>query len=238
MLQVKAEFDIRGLKAKTERETRRLAFSTARALNETIKRVQLEERANLETEFTIRQPRFMERRIKIFTFASPKRGFPFAEIGIDPKPRLILGLFEKGGKRRPFKGKRRVAVPITGGPARPTFAQTVPAELRLGKLRFRRHRTRTGKFQFKGPKRTFILRGGDTRTPGVYIRGGALKTRGRKRFVGRGGRLLESTTNVRLLYKFEEPPTLKPRLGFVELARQVIREEWPRQFNAAFRRRG
>jgi hypothetical protein len=40
-VQVKAQIDTKALKARTQRETKRLAFSTAQALNETAKKSRL-----------------------------------------------------------------------------------------------------------------------------------------------------------------------------------------------------
>ncbi len=212
-MEIRVQIDSKALKARTEREAKRLAFSTAQALNETAKEIQTAERVNLDRKFTIRRAGFMYRLIKI---ASPRKGRPFAEISIDPtKKRVLLGIFEKGGEKKPEKGKS-VAVPVTGGPARPTFRQPVREEMTFKGLRFRRHVTAKGKVQWKGLNRTFIIRG-----LGVFQRV--------------GGKVKNSTT--RLIYAFAKHPRLKAVLEFTEIATRVFNREFEGQFRKAFNRK-
>jgi len=122
---------------------------------------------------------------KIRAFASPRKGPPFAEVAIDPtKKRVLLGIFEKGGEKEPAKGKT-VAVPLTGGPARPSFSQPVQEEFTFRKLRFRRHNTKSGKVQWKGEQRTFII-------PGLGVL---------QRVAGKA-----KSSAARLIYAFEQRP--------------------------------
>jgi hypothetical protein len=221
-MRIDVKFDTSALKAKTERETKRLAYNTAQALNETAKAVQLEERANLDRKFTIRKPAFMYRLIKIFTFASAKLGRPFVEIGIDPtKSRVLLGLFEKGGEKQPVKGKS-VAVPLTGGPARPSFPQSVAAAFRFTALRLHRRGGRKVKRfhpsalapapapQFIGAQRTFQIP-----KLGIFQR------------IAEG---------LRGVYLYVRRPKLDARLDFFKIAKQTIAREWPVQFRKAYRK--
>jgi hypothetical protein len=206
---IKVQIDTKALKARTEREAKRLAFSTAQALNETAKEIQTAERVNLDRKFTVRKAGFLYRLIKITAFASPRKGRPFAEVAIDPtKKRVLLSLFEKGGEKEPTKGKS-VAVPLTGGPARPSFGQPVQDEFTFRKLRFRRRRTKTGKVQWKGEKRTFIILG-----LGVLQRvGGKAKS-----------------SAAKLIYAFERRPRLKALLDFTEIAVRTFNREFSHQF--------
>lgn len=207
-MKINVKFDTRGLKARTEREAKRLAFNTAQALNETIKEIQVAERINLERKFTLRRPTFMHRLIKIFHFASARKGKPFAEVGIDEKRRVLLSQFEKGGIKKPVKGAT-VAVPITGEAARPRFAEPVPERFAFRRLRLRRRKTKTGP-QFLGKEGTFIIP-----DVGVFRR------------VGR---------TISLLYGFVRRPRLDPILEFRKVAERTFRKEWPIQFKRAFRR--
>jgi len=233
-VRIDLKFDDRVLRQRMTNRAKRLAYNGAQALNETAKAVQLEERANLDRKFTIRKATFMYRLIKFLTFASARQGRPYAEIGVDPtKRRVLLGFFEKGGVKPPAVGKS-VGVPVTGGPARPSFRQSVKPALWLQRLQLRRHVTSTGKTQFKGLLRSFLLRavGGRLKYPGVFVRGGAPKTERRaKRFKG-----LVSKTAINLLYLFVPHPKLDARLKFFDVAKQVIAREWPEQFRRAFRR--
>jgi hypothetical protein len=216
-VQIKVQIDTKTLKARTEREAKRLAFSTAQALNETAQEIQTAERVNLDRKFTVRKAGFLYRLIKITAFASPRKGRPFAEVAIDPtKKRVLLGIFERGGEKEPAKGKS-VAVPLTGGPARPSFTQPVAEEFTFRKLRFRHHRTKTGKLQWKGEQRTFII-------PGL----GVLQRVGGK----------AKSSAAKLIYAFQRRPRLKALLNFTEIAVRTIRIEWHKQFERVYKRRG
>ena len=71
---IKFDIDVRGLEARTLLESKRLAYSTATAINRTMLEIQREERAELDRRFTIRKNDFMYRLIKIFTFAKVFKG--------------------------------------------------------------------------------------------------------------------------------------------------------------------
>lgn len=207
-MRINVQFDTRALKVRTEREIKRLAFNTAQALNETAKEIQTAERVNLDRRFTLRRATFMYRLVKIFHFASARKGKPFAEVGIDNKKRVLLSQFEKGGIKKPVKGGA-VAVPITGEAARPRFAEPVPERFAFRRLRFRKRKTKSGP-QFVGKEGTFIL-------PGVGV-----------------FRRVERT--ISLLYGFVRRPRLDPILEFRKIAERTFRVEFPKQFRRAFRR--
>lgn len=211
-MRVDVKFDTRALKVRTAREAKRLAFNTAQAINETLKEIQVEERINLERKFTLRKTTFIHRLVKILRFASARKGVAFGEIGIDPKKkRVLLGLFEKGGTRPAFKGKR-VAVPITGGPARPTFRESIRPAFRFTALRLRRPRKRRGAGASRrlGQQQTFQIP-----RVGVFQRIGE---------------------KVRPVYLFIRGPQLDKGLNFIRIARRVINREWPKQFARAYRK--
>ncbi len=225
-MRINVSFDTSALKAKTDREIKRLAYNTAQALNETAKSVQLAERANLDRKFTIRKPTFMYRLIKIFKFASARQGRPFVEIGVDSlKQRVLLSFFEKGGIKQPAKGKS-VGVPVTGEAARPTFRQSVIPQLQIGKLRFRGRKTKSGKIQWKGLYRTFII------PLGNYA---GRNRKGQGQIPGPG--ILQRTAEgIRRIYLFVRRPKLQEVLNFTETAIKTIEKEWPEQFRRAYRK--
>lgn len=150
------QIDPSALTARTLREAKNLAYSTSQALNAVAKDVQTAERVHLDQTYHLRKAGFMYRLIKIFQFSSARQGIPFVEIGIDSKTRVLLGIFEKGGAREPFKGKN-VAVPITGSEARPSEMSTIPGEFTFQKMKFKKHVTATGKEQWKGENGTFLI---------------------------------------------------------------------------------
>jgi hypothetical protein len=117
------------------------------------------------------------------------------------------------GRRK--KGKS-VAIPLTGGPAHSSFKQPVQEEFTFRKLRFRRHTTKTGKVQWKGEQRTFII-------PGL----GVLQRVGGK----------AKSSVAKLTYAFQRRPHLKALLDFTETAVRTFHRELERQLRKAFGRR-
>lgn len=209
-MRVDVKIDTSGLKLRIPRERRRLAFNTAQALNETAKAIQTAERVNLDRKFTIRRAGFMYRLIKIVRFANARQNRPFVEVEIDPtKAGVILSKLEKGGVKETSFGQK-VAVPITGTAARPSFRQLIPPAFRRSRLTFRPKRTKAGGELLKGPRRTFLVKG-----------------------VGIIQRIGEAT---QLIYLFKRRPKLKPSLEFIDTALQTFRKEWPKQLARAYRR--
>ncbi len=132
------DFDISRLISNLDAQGKNLAYSTAQALNDTAKEAQADERERVQQVFTVRNPQFILRLIKIGQFASVKSNRPFVDIFIDQRPlksKVLLPIFERGGEKTSDFGGN-VAVPITGGPARPTFATPVAPRWRVPALRF------------------------------------------------------------------------------------------------------
>jgi hypothetical protein len=230
---------------------KRVAFAIVNTLNATAKAIQKAEVAAVQRDFTVRKPGFIlgtdgkAGQAAVIRaagggsgFASVSAGRFEARIAVGQKPRLFLSGFETGEERRPFKGKN-VAVPITGGPARPTFRSSVPAELTFKGLSLRRVTargqqkrkrrsqvtlrpsvTRTGKVQWKGAHRTFLL-AETAKAP----RGGVFQR------VGPG------RDDIRMVYSFKPPKRLPRRLHFIrtgeEIARRVYAATLQREVNAA-----
>lgn len=209
---IKVQVDSSALYARMKDGQRRLAFDVEQGLRETALLFQKDIRARVRSIMTIRKPDFIDREIAKIIFPSVKQGRAWTEVYVDQKKRLLLAEFEAGGPRLPFKG-RRVAVPLTGSPARPTFQESVPEEFTIQGLRlfrgaaaakrakgttrrkrttvtFGAHRTIMGKVQFKGADRTFVT------DSGIYQRVGT----------GRG--------DIRKLYSFKEHVELDAGLGF------------------------
>lgn len=219
-MRIDLKVDTRGLKLRTEREMKRLAYNTAQAINDTTKEVQLDERANLDRKFTLRKPEFMYRLIKIFKWASPRQGRAYAEIGVDrSKKRTLLSIFERGGDRPPAVGKR-VAVPVTGGPARPDFAQSVVEAFKFAKLRLRPRGRGTKAFH---PSAL-------SSTPQLVGQQGTFQIPGR-------GIFQRVDEKVRAVYLYVRRPKLDPTLDFIRVARRTINTEFQRQFARAYQRR-
>ncbi|MCI0620296.1 MAG: hypothetical protein L0387_01240 [Acidobacteria bacterium] len=214
-MKINVKIDTKALKATTQREARRLAFSTAQALNETAKEVQTAERVQLDRTFQVRKAGFIYRLIKITSWASARQGRPYAEVAVDnTKKRVLLSTFEEGGVKEPAKGKH-VAVPITGEAARPSFASTIEEGLTFKGMKFRKHVTKRGKVQWKGRRGTFII-------PDLGV---LQRTAGKAK-----------SSIARVIYSFQNRPKLKAVLNFVETARATFDRQWERQFRRAYRR--
>lgn len=221
--------DIRALTALSHvrNAEKRIIYAYANAVNNTALDVQLEEKRGLRQRMQIRKSGFIERQVAVVSFASVRKGVASASIMVGKKPRLLLPIMEVGGDRPAFKG-RRVAVPVTGGPARPTIAQSVVDQFTFRSLRLiqeggrKRKRknvdfaavsTKGGK-QFKGAYRTFILPW-TAKAPegGVFQR------------VGPG------RNDVRLVYSFKQNVHLKDILHWLSTARKTVENRFPVHLN-------
>lgn len=197
---------------------KRLAYGVVNALKKTALRVQEAEREKVEEEFTLRKKEFVLRQAAIIKpFANVRQARPFTEIAVGRKDRLLLGEFEAGGTREPFTpGAERVAVPLTGGTARPTFASPVPASMRLVRLGIEKRVAKTGTVQLQGKQRTFVLKS-TAKAPdgGVFQRVGP------------------KPEDIRLRYSYKKHPLIKPSLEFVRTAQATadvwFKEEMQRQ---------
>lgn len=239
-MKININIDTRNLKARTVKEKKRLAYGTAAALNETVKAVQTAERVALDHEFKIRQAGFMYRLIKINQFASPSKGVPFAEIGIDnTKARVLLSIFEGGGVKQPAKGKN-VAVPVTGGVARPAFSDQVASGYTFTSLQFKKLNLTQAGHAAAGAKKRYGVKGklsGD-----YYIWGGKNRTfiLPSTKQAPAGGvfqRVGPGRDDIRLIYSFKKAPRLTRMLGFVDRARKVFSEKWEKAFESNYRKK-
>jgi hypothetical protein len=209
-MRIDVEIDDRALRRKFEREGKALAYGAVQAINETAKDVQAAERANLDKKFTVRRAAFMYRLIKV-KFASVAQQRPYAEIFVDPtKQRVILADFESGDVREPVKGQR-VAVPITGSLARPSFTSPVADAFTFKALRFKRVTGAKGKAAtFKGLMETYIIP-----AVGVFTRLGK--------------------TVSQLIYAFKRPMRMRKILGFFEVAEKTYKQRFKGNFDRAYR---
>jgi len=225
---------------------KRMAFAVVNAVNNTAKEIQRGERSRVQSQFMLRKRDFVLREAAVIRAAAGGSGFASvsqrrfeARISVGQKTRLLLSGFEAGDVRRPAKGKN-VGVPVTGGPARPTFASSVSKPFTFAGLALRRVTprgqqkrkrrtqvtldasfTRGGKVQWKGAHRTFLL----TQTKQAP-KGGVFQR------VGPG------RDDIRMVYSFKPAMRLDRRLRFimtgVEIAARFYAPELKRQVDAAF----
>lgn len=222
-MKIEVNVDRASLLSRFENGHKRLAFGVVNALNRTAKLVQSAEVEETFGDLTVRQPAFIRRRAAKIAFASVRQGRAFADIFIDSSrlqgsPLLLPGL-QEGGQRSPVVGKS-AAVPVIGGPARPSFASPVPRALTFKQLRLK---------PMKGSKATT----GDVR------RAGALGT---YQVPGVGVFQREAGRESRMLYAFVPDEQLPDRLDFVKVGERVALEWFPRyledEIRDAYTRRG
>jgi len=135
---------------------RQLPYAANNAITRTAKEAVDAGQKEIAADLQIRK-RFILNRIKILQYS--KVGNLTAIIGIDNKVQgapLLLGFLEEGGTKEPNKGPD-IAIPLTGGAARPTFSQSVPTALRYTNLRFGEGNTGLFDPRRRGRKRTFII---------------------------------------------------------------------------------
>lgn len=268
-MNIRLQWDQRQLETFVGRLPRRFAYASVNALRATAERIQQAEFDRARSVFAIRKQAFFFGSpgrpggvaARITTFPSVKRGIAFAEIEGGSLPRggdelssyrrLLYGGFETGFERRPFTpGAKHVAVPRTGGPARPTARSPITPDLTFAKMRLqafykppgrgkqrkitRQTRSRKnlgvgltreyGRVSLPGHEKGIQWKGAN-RTFVVFTRkqpeGEVLQRTGR----GRGA--------FRLAWLFERPMRQDRRLEFVATAQRVgaqyFREECERQ---------
>jgi len=250
MIAVRVSVDTTQLLLRLRNGERRLAYAVAGALNATARDIQAAEHENVRRKFIVRNERFLfgspgrpgGAAGRISPFANAKQGRPFVEVSVSASTmggsrRLLLGIFEEGGERKPFTpGAQSVAVPLEGRPARPSIRRGVPPQYTFQGLRFRAfHRGRRmpvkrasgseatlfGEYgrrgdvqrdsgiQWKGAERTFIL----THTK-------------REEFGGVFQRIGPKRGDIREIYAFRRGIQLPSRLGFIAIARRVTSERF------------
>jgi hypothetical protein len=248
-MQINLTVDSAPLILRLKNGERRLAYAVVKAINRTALAIQAAEFIEVNKDFTIRRPVFWfgtsmrpgGAAARISPFASVPQGRPWAEIAIAPPAgrglinrRTLLALFETGGRRTPMvPGAQHVAIPRTGGPARPAFGELIPETMTFAGLHFtawrggrrvtrKRERLsrsgeslfgtegrvkepeRAGGTQWKGRYRTFIVLGTKEGFPGAVLqRTGPLKT------------------DVRVVYVFRSPMELQRRLRWIATALRV-----------------
>jgi hypothetical protein len=204
---------------------RKIPFATNNALTRTATELVQVERDELKTEFQVRK-QFILNRVRITKYSKP--GDLWTRVEIDKNVsggELLLTMFEEGGAKLPEHGSE-LAVPLTGGPARPSFSQSVRPSLLYKGLNMQKHTTAGGSIQYKGDRRTFVIPG-----VGIFQRGSSKKRTGKSsrlgKFQGRDGSELRDTTGSTLIYSFKRGVPLPHRMHFVKTARVTVNARFP-----------
>lgn len=208
---------------------RQAPYAANNALTRTAQEAATAAQHEAQSRLEIRKD-FLLKRIRVLKY--PRANDLTAVIGVDANVQgspLIVGLLEEGGEKKGATGEG-VAVPLTGSPARPEFAQKVTPRLLYKKLQMERHTTSGGFTQWKGKQRTFVIPG-----VGIFQRFGRKPKTSRrgKAFVANGVTLQESTRSV-LIYKFENGVHIGVHVRLRDAMLAAIRERWNAIFTEEF----
>lgn len=222
---MKIELDISGALALTDLILRKVPYVTNNALTVTAKEVVETERAALTREFQVRK-QFILNRVQIVKYSRPNDLWTMVAINQNVAGgELLLTMFEQGGEKTSEFGPE-VAVPMTGGPARPAFAQTVRPSLMYKALNIEKRITALGKVQWKGDRRTFVIPG-----VGIFQRGSG-KRKGKRAARGDGEK--RGDGEITLLYSFHRSVPLRARMHFVAVARELVQRRFPEIWREEF----
>lgn len=147
-MKISVDIDTEEVVKLTAAVLRQLPYAANNAITRTAKEAVDAGRQEIAADLTLRK-NFILNRIRILQYS--KVSNLTAIVGLDTKVQgapLILGFLEEGGEKQPLYGSD-LAIPITGEPARPTFAQSVLTKFRYKNLRFNANR--------KGRLKTFIV---------------------------------------------------------------------------------
>lgn len=215
-MRMDAKIDILKLVDKTAKAQKNLAFSVVQGINATALKIQEAQRENLAKNFTLRTrntTQFMQRQVAIIRpFASVGRGRIYAEVAVGQRSKLLLGGYEDGVAREPFRGKL-IAQPVAGNAARPNFKDPVKQQFTFKAMALKSVKTKAGGKRFEGRNGTYTVE-----KVGVFLRTG----RGRE--------------GSELIYAFAEHQKLPKKLGWLKRAEAVTNRWLSENITQAFLR--
>jgi hypothetical protein len=215
---IKVEIDTTLALKVAQNVLRQLPYAMNNAVTKTAQAAVAVGREEVQTHFTLRK-NFVKSRVRVLTYS--RVGNLTATIGIDPYVQgspLLLGFFEEGesGSKEPMHGSG-IAIPATGGPARPSFEEPVLTSFRYTNLRI---------VERRGRKQTFVIPG-----VGVFERigsGGRVWDKSAKRMV------TEDTNETQIVYLFRPAAPLRSRMELRAKMAAEIRRAFPTIFSEEF----
>jgi len=150
MQTIAVDVDAKNLILRLENGQRRLGYAAVNAINNTAMHVRAAAEHEVRDSLQIRKPEFWFGRAHAAAFvswASVKNARAWAEISLSTPPgrgttkqRFLGPLLEEGGIKKPSAATaKRIAVPITGSPARPRWGDPVQPEYQLSKIKLRKY---------------------------------------------------------------------------------------------------
>lgn len=249
-MDIKFDIDLSLLDERAKNFEKNLAFSVAQALRETALTIQKKIRLHIAKAFKLRKSSSYNQywildQIKITTWPNVRQNRPYAVIQVNDKNKgraLLLGTFEEGGTKGPALG-RHIAVPITGGAARPSWEQSVNTrKYGFAALNFQQKTYgQLGADSWKGRKRAAHPR--KPKPPGPHAaesvwvgRSGAfmLPKTGRSAYGGVYQRTEAGRDGIKMLYSFRPSAALKKSLGFIDTARATYAADFQEEFYRRF----
>ncbi len=202
-----------------------LPFAISKAINATANNVRDTMRDELLMRFMVRRKPFIRSNVQVKKYSDKKEPTIYAEIGTGhPDGSDLLAKFERGGTKVmksalnpviiPSTNIKRTPMSIPATEMYPHMLGLVQQRATIGVRKLRTHRTRTGKIQIKGVRRTFVIGEPGAKVWGVFQR--------------------TSKKKIRLLWTYKQSVPITARLGFVKTAVAVVEARWPANFDAAF----
>jgi hypothetical protein len=201
-------------------------FATANAINATARDVQNAGRNRVTQALTIAPSRveFMRRMIEFPSSHRATKRNPSATVGIGVTQRASRGPTGQRGAmliRHEFGGSntRTSADPfyVPTDDLRATDHSLIPAAMYPANLRLASKRSVTTYLaaQTKGKRRTFVIRSVNANATGIYQRYG------------------KRPDEIRMIWRYENRITLKPRLRFIETATKVAQARFEENWSVA-----
>lgn len=247
-MQVNVTVDDAQLVLMLQNGQRRLAFGVVDALNATALRIRSAEEREVRDSFQVRRNEFWFGRAHAAAHilqASVPKGRRYTEVSLSAPPgrglignRFLAPMLTEGGVRKPFTpSAARVAVPLTGSAARPSWASPVPKELEfrsIGLVKYRRNK-RGKAVRYRRPSgRQQSLYGTEGRVempayePGTWWRG-KQGTYMVLREDGSGWVFQRQGGRSRAIYKFLDPMPVEKLLDWLYTAEITARRWFPEE---------
>lgn len=245
MITIGCKVDITPFESINRKRGKRILFATAITLRKTGERVQEAIQDRERTVLTVRKESF-------FFGSKGSPGGVGAKLG--PRPdiasgrmyqeiyvgeagakagKLLLAEFEAGGTRKPFaKGAKHVAIPVVGGPVRPTMRSLIPQAYTFQGLKFKGYRFGKKvrrKRRGKTVDETIFTEFGRINAAALKAKS-AMQWKGEQRTfivpdVGVFQRFAPGQDGTRLIWGFAPPFPIDTRLEFVKTAQRVA-DKW------------
>jgi hypothetical protein len=195
-------------------EEKQLPFAISKALNDTAKDFQADERVHMHDIFHVNRDQWVNRNVKITHFA--KKAGLWAEIAIAPPGEKsdILGKFEDETEKTPSQG-HALAIPVD---AKRTGAGVLSNSIRPRNLNLQQVSSRNGLTIYRGDNNTLMLQRAD----------------GTGLILQRNARHEPGARDGTVLFILTPHAKLLPNLQFEVIGEHTVDERFAERFDAAW----